>query len=29
MMEKLGMKYVGSEQHDMLGEMLIYEIRKR
>jgi RimJ/RimL family protein N-acetyltransferase len=28
-MEKLGMTQVGTEQHDMLGEMFVYERRKR
>ena len=28
-MEKIGMTQVGVEQHDMLGEMLVYERKKR
>ena len=28
-MEKIGMSQVGVEQHDMLGEMLVYERKKR
>lgn len=28
-MEKLGMHHVGTEQHETLGEMLVYEVRRR
>ncbi|MEO6953498.1 MAG: GNAT family protein [Polyangia bacterium] len=27
-MEKLGMTHIGTEQHDTLGEMLVYEVRR-
>lgn len=27
-MEKLGMRHIGTEQHDTLGEMLVYEVER-